>query len=101
MPDDSTTLLRTRLLLALSIDILRRNLERPLDPAPAIERKLVFDRFRAGNERFRHQLKDERTAELGRAGSISVAVILVLALDASPVTVLRALRGRIEAARLA
>jgi len=62
------------------IDVLRRNPARPLDPALAIERKLVFDRFRRGNERFRVQLKDARTAELGRAGSISVAVILVLGL---------------------
>ncbi len=55
-----------------------RPIER-FDPQLAITRKRVFDRFRVRNASLRRQLRATRQRELSRAGTLSVAVILLLA----------------------
>jgi diguanylate cyclase (GGDEF)-like protein len=44
------------------------------------ERKRLFDEFRDRSDAFQHQLEQERSEKLARAGLISVAVIALLAL---------------------
>ena len=71
---------RWRELAEQEIAVLRANRSRPLDRERAVERKKVFDEFRALNARFQRALDDDRAAERGRAGITSVVVILLLAL---------------------
>ncbi|NLT07088.1 MAG: diguanylate cyclase [Solirubrobacterales bacterium] len=48
-------------------------------PAAARERKRLFDRYRAQDERLQEQLAAERSDELGDAGLVSAIVIVLLA----------------------
>ncbi len=60
--------------------ILRVRPDQEFDTRLAVTRKRVFDRFRRLNAAFRRDLAAERQSQLARAGTVSVVVILFLAL---------------------
>ena len=69
---------RWRELAEDEVNLLRANPRKPLGVEKAVVRKSVFDRFRVLNAEFQKHLSTERKRELGRAGLISVAVILII-----------------------